>query len=74
MHGEADLVEEVIRVHGYDAIPTEPLPRLTSLPQPAMTEAQARRPRARRALAMRGLMEAVTFSFLPKAQAEKFGC
>lgn len=73
VHGEADLVEEVIRVHGYDAIPTEPLPRLTSLPQPAMTEAQARRPRARRALAVRGLMEAVTFSFLPKAQAEKFG-
>lgn len=73
VHGEADLVEEVIRVHGYDAIPTEPLPRLTSLPQPAMSETQARRPRARRALAVRGLMEAVTFSFLPKAQAAKFG-
>ncbi len=73
VHGEADLVEEVIRVHGYDAIPVVPLPRLTTLPQPALTEAQARRPRARRALASRGLMEAVTFSFLPKAQAAKFG-
>ena len=73
VHGEADLVEEVIRVHGYDAIPITPLPRLTSLPQPAMTETQARRPRARRALASRGLLEAVTFSFLPKVQAVKFG-
>ncbi len=73
VHGEADLVEEVIRVHGYDAIPIVPLPRLSSLPQPAMTEQQARRPRARRALAGRGLLEAVTFSFLPKAQAAKFG-
>jgi phenylalanyl-tRNA synthetase beta chain len=73
VHGEADLVEEVIRVHGYDAIPITPLPRLTSLPQPAVTETQARRPRSRRALASRGLLEAVTFSFLPKAQAAKFG-
>jgi len=73
VHGEADLVEEVIRVHGYDAIPIVPLPPLTTLPQPAMTEQQARRPRARRALGARGLMEAVTFSFLPKAQAAKFG-
>ncbi len=73
VHGEADLVEEVIRVHGYDAIPITPLPRLTSLPQPAVTESQARRPRSRRALASRGLLEAVTFSFLPKAQAAKFG-
>jgi phenylalanyl-tRNA synthetase beta chain len=73
VHGEADLVEEVIRVHGYDAIPITPLPRLTTLPTPAVTETQARRPRARRALAARGLHEAVTFSFMPKAQAAKFG-
>ncbi len=73
VHGEADLVEEVIRVHGYDAIPVTPLPRQTTLPQPAVSESQARRPRARRALAVRGLLEAVTFSFMPKGQAEKFG-
>ncbi len=73
VHGEADFVEEVIRVHGYDAIPIEPLPRLTNLPTPAVTETQARRPRARRALAGRGLMECVTFSFMPKAQSAKFG-
>jgi phenylalanyl-tRNA synthetase beta chain len=73
VHGEADFVEEVIRVHGYDAIPEVSLPRLTSLPTAAVSETQARRPRSRRALAARGLMEAVTFSFLPRAQGEKFG-
>ena len=73
VHGEADFVEEVIRVHGYDAIPEVSLPRLTNLPTPAVSETQARRPRSRRALAARGLMEAVTFSFLPKAQGAKFG-
>ncbi len=71
VHGEADLVEEVIRVHGYDAIPITPLPRPTVLPLPAVSETQARRPRARRALAVRGLMECVTFSFMPKTPSAK---
>src|SRR4029079_3637088 len=33
--GEADLVEEVTRVHGFDHIPTVSLPRLSAPPQPA---------------------------------------
>ena len=40
IHGEADLVEEVLRVHGYDAIPTVPLPRVAAITRPAVTEAQ----------------------------------
>jgi phenylalanyl-tRNA synthetase beta chain len=38
-----------------------------------LTEEQVRRVAARRALAARGLSECVTWSFLPKAQAQAFG-
>ena len=71
--GEACLVEEVARIHGYDKIPAVPLPRASYLPRPALNEEQRRRGVARRALAGRGLVEAVTFSFLPAAQAALFG-
>ena len=71
--GEADLVEEVLRVHGYDNIPVVPMTRDTPLPRPALSLAQKRAVTVRRALAARGLVEAVTFSFLPRAQAELFG-
>ena len=71
--GEADLVEEVVRIHGYDRIPPRPLERPTDLPVPALDFVQHRRTLARRALASRGLVEAVTLSFLGKAQAQLFG-
>jgi len=70
--GEHDLVEEVARVRGYDAIPTVTLPR-DPMPKPVLTDAQTRRVTARRTLAARGLSECVTWSFLPKAHAEAFG-
>lgn len=71
--GEADLVEEVARIHGFDKIPTTPLPRESNQPAPALTLSQARRVRARRALAGRGMVEAVTFSFLKREDAQRFG-
>ncbi|HTS91183.1 MAG TPA: phenylalanine--tRNA ligase subunit beta [Stellaceae bacterium] len=71
--GEADLVEEVLRVHGYQHIPVVTLPRETPLPRPALSPAQKRAVTVRRALASRGLVEAVTYSFIAKAQAELFG-
>jgi phenylalanyl-tRNA synthetase beta chain len=71
--GEADLVEEVVRIVGYDKVPVVPLPRATYLPEPAVTAAQKRRSQVRRTLASRGLVEAVTLSFMPSAQAELFG-
>ena len=40
---------------------------------PCSTEKQKRARRARRTLAARGLVEAVTWSFLPRAQAQAFG-
>ena len=71
--GEACLVEEVARIHGYDKIPVTPLPRAAYLPGVALNPSQRRRATARRTLAARGLVEAVTFSFLPSAQAALFG-
>jgi phenylalanyl-tRNA synthetase beta chain len=69
---EHDLVEEVIRVNGFDAIPAVPLPR-PSISRPVLTPAQRRQGWVRRQLAARGLVETVTWSFLPSAQAERFG-
>jgi phenylalanyl-tRNA synthetase beta chain len=73
IEGEADLVEEVLRIHGYERIPAVPLVRDTVLPRPALTPLQRRRGFVRRSLASRGLIEAVTFSFMPKRLAELFG-
>jgi phenylalanyl-tRNA synthetase beta chain len=73
IEGEADLVEEVLRVKGYDHIPAVPLPRDTALPRPALTPGHRRAELVRRALAARGLTEAVTFSFISAREAELFG-
>ncbi|MEP3247793.1 MAG: phenylalanine--tRNA ligase subunit beta [Sneathiella sp.] len=71
--GEADLVEEVMRMHGYDAIPTVALPRHNTVAAPSLSFSQKRVRNARRALASRGMIEAVTYSFLPRAHADLFG-
>ena len=71
--GEADLVEEVTRVWGFDKIPTTSLPRLSATSRPVRDALQRRVPLARRALGARGMNEAVTWSFLPLRQAERFG-
>ncbi len=70
--GPADLVEEVIRVHGLDAVPSTPLPRAAGVARPTATPAQALERRLRRAAAARGSHEAVTWSFLPEAEAAHF--
>ena len=71
--GEADLVEEVLRVKGYDHIPAVPLPRETVISRPAIDPRRRRIELVRRTLAGRGLVEAVTFSFISAAAAERFG-
>lgn len=71
--GEADLVEDVVRIWGYDKIETARLPRLSEVAQPSLTAAQRNLRTVRRVLAGRGMVEAVTWSFLPRAQAELFG-
>ncbi|MCB2107872.1 MAG: phenylalanine--tRNA ligase subunit beta, partial [Rhodobacteraceae bacterium] len=66
-----DLVEDVIRVTGYDNIPATPLPRPETI-KPALNAAQRNVNQAKRTLAARGLCETVTWAFLPKAHAELF--
>ncbi len=73
VEGEADLVEEVLRVYGYDRIPAVPMARLHAVTRPGLTARQRRVGYARRALAARGLDEAVTWSFLSSATAALFG-
>ncbi|MCR4377525.1 MAG: phenylalanine--tRNA ligase subunit beta [Rhodospirillales bacterium] len=73
MVGEACVVEEIVRVNGYHNIPHVSLERTDSLPAPALSDGQQKRRTVRRTLASRGLVEAVTYSFLPRAHAELFG-
>ena len=70
---EACLVEEVLRIHGYDHLVQEPLTLDTALPLPALSLRQRRASAARTALAWRGLSEAVTFSFMQSDTAGLFG-
>jgi phenylalanyl-tRNA synthetase beta chain len=72
IHGPADLVEEVVRIAGLDRVPSTPLPRIAGVALPVLTDRQRRVRRVRRSLAARGLVEAVTWSFIPKAEAEIF--
>ena len=70
--GAADIVEEVIRIKGLDAIESVPLERGEGVAQPTATPLQVLERRVRRAAASRGMHEAVTWSFLPADQAEGF--
>ncbi|MBH0236252.1 phenylalanine--tRNA ligase subunit beta [Methylobrevis albus] len=73
VHGKADLVEEVVRITGLDRVRTTPLPRGDGVTPRVLTPLQLRTRRVKRGLAARGMVEAVTWSFLSKAQAELFG-
>ena len=70
--GAPDLVEEVVRIYGLDAVPSTPLTRADGVAKPTATPVQRLERRARRAAAARGLNEAVTWSFLPQAEADAF--
>ncbi len=71
--GEADLVEEIARLAGYDRIPATPLPREPGVARPVALPAQRIERRLRRAAAARGLHEAINWSFIAPADADLFG-
>lgn len=71
--GSADLVEEVVRIHGIDLVPSTPLPRAEGVARPTATPEQLIERRARRAAAARGLNEAVTWSFISEKEAVHVG-
>lgn len=70
--GAADLVEEVVRIHGLDKVDSVALPRADGVARPTATPQQLLERRLRRAAAARGLNEAVTWSFLPEKDAAHF--
>jgi phenylalanyl-tRNA synthetase beta chain len=68
VEGPADLVEEILRLMGYDAIPSRPLPQVALKPaSPRKVDV------IRRILASRGLHECQTWAFVSEESAEQFG-
>ena len=72
IEGPADLVEEVVRIHGLDKVASVALPRADGVARPTATPLQQTERKLRRTAAARGLNEAVTWSFLPVADAAHF--
>jgi phenylalanyl-tRNA synthetase beta chain len=73
VHGKADIVEEIVRIVGVDKVPETPFERGEDARKPVLTTIQNRTRRAKRALAARGMVEALTWSFISKPHAELFG-
>jgi phenylalanyl-tRNA synthetase beta chain len=73
VEGEADLVEEVIRIEGLDKVFSTPLPRAPGVARATATPEQLVERRLRRTAAARGLNEAITWSFISEKESEPFG-
>ena len=71
--GKADIVEEIVRIVGVDKVPLASMERPPGVLAPLLTAIQTRTRRAKRALAARGLVEAVTWSFIAHEAATTFG-
>ena len=73
IEGKADLVEEITRIAGLDRVEARPLPREeAAVAKPVLTLLQKRTRLAKRTLAARGLVEAVTWSFIGEGEAKLF--
>ncbi len=70
---EVDLIEEVLRLRGLDAIAPVSLPVARLISAPILTPKQVRTALARRVLAARGLLDCVTFSFADDTTCALFG-
>ncbi len=70
--GKADLVEEVMRIHGVNNIAPQPLTAHEAVGGKILTTLQIRTRAVRRALAARGMAEAVNWSFIAKPHAQMF--
>jgi phenylalanyl-tRNA synthetase beta chain len=73
VEGKADIVEEIVRIVGVDKVPETPFERGDAPRKQVLTPIQLRTRRAKRAAAARGMVEAVTWSFISKPAAELFG-
>ena len=73
IEGPADLVEEVVRIHGLDNVASVALPRAEGVARPTASPQQKLERKLRRAAAASGLNEAITWSFISEAQADAVG-
>ena len=74
LFGQADLVEEVVRIKGYDTIPVESVRKTSAAPTQSMETRKVELARlVRSALSSRGFQEVVTWSFMPGDKADMFG-
>ncbi len=73
VEGAADIVEEILRIDGYDNIPAQPVVRLPEQKRPALNPLQKNIVASRRALAACGLYETVTWSFMDDTKSDLFG-
>lgn len=73
VEAECDLIEEVLRLGGLDAVPSVSLPVASPVPLPALDAKQVRSSLARRVMAARGMQEAVTYGFIERRVAAFFG-
>ncbi len=72
--GKADIVEEIVRIAGLDRVVATPMPRDDqSVAKPVLSLLQKRARLARRALAARGMVEVMTWSFIAADRAKLFG-
>ena len=68
---DADIIEEIIRIYGYDKIPSKSI--YISNEKKVNNLCQTRELNMKRSLAYRGLTETVTWSFMSNKNAEIFG-
>ncbi|SDD23474.1 MULTISPECIES: phenylalanine--tRNA ligase subunit beta [Kordiimonas] len=73
VEGEPDIVEEVLRIHGLDNIPSVALPATDHKAGTTLSPRQKRARAVKRRLAGVGMHEAVTWSFMTRAHAALFG-
>ncbi len=73
VEGSADLVEEAARIEGYDKLPLLAPPRAEGFRPPPVSVGESRTRLARRAAASLGYLEAITWSFCSRKQAQAFG-
>lgn len=73
IYGEADLVEEIVRIFGLDNIKSEPLLNPEQPAKPILTKKQKQIKMIKRSIASRGLMEIISYSFVNNKESLDFG-
>ncbi len=76
LEAEDNIIEEIVRLHGYHNVPSIPLSSpCFPISTRVLTPSQQRQSQIRRTLAARGMLETITLSFMSSKNAALFkGC